>query len=181
VSPVTNEDSGSDMDISTEGSAEAARTTQTKGMQANELLLPPIIKATGHIDIATGATTELLRKQNKQQRTELLLLLPIKTQWEQHRGETLLPGDHWEHRHKTAEAREMAPQTLALEHEAATILEDWEKFGCPTKTGRDWTLNEIQAAIDRGPHKSALEPEAIAHFAEEVADKVKKGQARVVL
>ena len=179
-SPTTNEDSDSDMDISTEGSAAATEPrTQAKGIKAHELLLPPTINATG--DIATGATTELLRKQNKQQRTEALLHQPIKTQWEQHRGETLLPGDHWEHRHKTAEAREMAPQGLALEHEAATILEDWEQFGCPTKTGRDWTLDEIQAAIDRGPHKSALEPEAIDHFAEEVADKVKKGQARVVL
>jgi hypothetical protein len=142
VSPVTNKDSGSDMDISTESSAEAARTTQTRGMQTNELLLPPIINAMGHI--ATGATTELLRKQNKQQRKKLLLQQPIKTQWEQHHGETLLPKDHWEHRHKTAEAREMAPQGLALEHEAATILEDWEKFGCPTKMGRDWTLNETK-------------------------------------
>ena len=75
----------------------------------------------------------------------------------------------------------MAPQGLALQHEAAGILADWESFGCPTQTGRDWSLDEIQAAIDRGPHKSALEPDAIAHFAEEVADKVAKGQARVVL
>ncbi len=35
--------------------------------------------------------------------------------------------------------------------------------------------------IERGPHKSALEPNALTHFAEEVADKVAKGQARVVL
>ena len=34
--------------------------------------------------------------------------------------------------------------------------------------------------INRGPHKSALEPEAIAHFAAEVRDKVGKGQAQVV-
>jgi hypothetical protein len=47
--------------------------------------------------------------------------------------------------------------------------------------GCDWTLSKIQAAIDRGPHQSALEPEAIAHFEVEVQDKVAKGQARVVL
>ena len=181
VFPVTNEESGSDMEISAEGSAEAATTTPTEGMhkQAHELPLPPIINATGQI--ATGATTHILQKQNKLHRNELLRAQPVKTQWEQHRGETLLPEEHWEHRQKTSEAREMAPQGLALQHKAANILKDWEKFGCPTKTGRDWTLNEIQAAIDCGPHKSALEPEAIAHFAEEVADKVKKGQARVVL
>jgi len=93
----------------------------------------------------------------------------------------MLENDHWRHCIKVAEAREMAPQGLALTHEAPHILADWEKFGCPTKTGRDWTLDEIQAAIDRGPHKSALEPATIAHFAEEVADKVKKGQARTFL
>ena len=75
----------------------------------------------------------------------------------------------------------MAPQGLALKHEAADILLEWEHFGCPTTAGRDWTLAEIQAAIERGPHKSALEPNAIEHFAEEVANKVAKGQARVVL
>ena len=75
----------------------------------------------------------------------------------------------------------MAPQGLALQHEAAHILADWKKFGCPTQTGRNWSLAEIQAAIDRRPHKSVLEPDAIAHFAEEVADKVAKGQALVVL
>jgi hypothetical protein len=75
----------------------------------------------------------------------------------------------------------MAPQRLALQHEAAGLLSEWESFGCPTNTGRDWTLEEIQAAINRGLHQSALEPEAIKLFAKEVRDKVDKGQARVVL
>ncbi len=57
----------------------------------------------------------------------------------------------------------------------------WEQFGCPTATGRDWTTKEIQVAINRGPHESALELDAIKHFAAEVAEKVAKGQARVVL
>jgi hypothetical protein len=75
----------------------------------------------------------------------------------------------------------MAPQGLVLWHEASGLLSEWEQFGCPTRTGRDWMLKEIQAAIDCGPHQSALEPAAIDHFAEEVQDKVKKGQARMVL
>jgi hypothetical protein len=41
-------------------------------------------------------------------------------------------------------------------------------------------LEDIQAAIIQGLHKLALKPEAIAHFEEEVRDKVAKGQARVV-
>ncbi len=65
----------------------------------------------------------------------------------------------------------MAPQGLAQKHKAADLLADWEKFGCPTQTGCNWMLEEIQAAINRRPHKSALEPNIIAHFAEEVVDK----------
>ena len=47
-------------------------------------------------------------------------------------------------------------------------------------TGRDWTQAEMSAAILRGPHESALSPEAIEHFTKEVAEKVASGQARVV-
>ena len=72
-------------------------------------------------------------------------------------------------------------QGLALRHEAANILSDWAQFSCPTCTGRDWSLTEIEAAIARGPHQSALEPDALAHFEEEVTTKVNRGQARVVL
>jgi hypothetical protein len=75
----------------------------------------------------------------------------------------------------------MAPQGLALKHMAAELLLDWEIFGCPTRTGRDWTPGEIQGAINCGSHKSALEPNAIAHFETKVRDKVAKGQAHVVL
>jgi hypothetical protein len=38
----------------------------------------------------------------------------------------------------------------------------------------------MQAAIDRGPHQSATSTEAITQLREEVHDKVRKGQARVV-
>ena len=68
----------------------------------------------------------------------------------------------------------MAIQGLVQKHEAADLLADWEKFGCPTQTGRDWSLEEIQAAIDRGPHKSALKPDAIAHFAERLLKRSRK-------
>lgn len=38
----------------------------------------------------------------------------------------------------------------------------------------------MQAAIDRGPHISALEPAAIIQLQEEVKEKIKANQARVV-
>ena len=103
------------------------------------------------------------------------------SQWHWHEGKTIVDDDHWDKHVKTSAESEMAPQGRALQHEAATILKDWEHFGCPTATGKIWTTVQIQAAIERGPHKSALEPDALKHFAAEVADKVAKGQAHVVL
>ncbi len=38
----------------------------------------------------------------------------------------------------------------------------------------------MQAAVNRGPHWSALTDDAIAHFRNEVDEKVKSGQAKLV-
>ena len=40
--------------------------------------------------------------------------------------------------------------------------------GCPVQTSRNWTKEEIHAAVMRVPHGSALAEEAIAHFSAEV-------------
>jgi hypothetical protein len=174
-----------DMDISDSSSddeyplAPPTTTTTTTEHAAYELLCPPIIKSTGVI--ATGATTKALRTQNKAQRNKKLLQQPATTQWTKHDGATILPPAHWEQQGKTSADKEMAPQGLALQHKAAQLLRDWENFGCLARMGCNWTLSKIQAAINRGPHQSALEPEAIAHFEVEVRDKVEKGQACVVL
>ena len=175
--------SSSDMDISSSDDSTATVCVDERILETDDtkhtLLRPPIIETTGRI--ATGATTPALRKQNKAQRSTTLLCQPATSQWTVHNGKTLLPEEHWNERKNAAEDREMSPQGLALRHEAADTLTDWARFGCPTCTGRDWTLAEIEAAIARGPHQSALDPEAIANFAEEVTTKVNKGQARVVL
>ncbi len=52
--------------------------TNTSGKQPHRLLLPPVIKSTSLF--ATGMTTEALRKQNKQQRIEMLLWQPMESQ-----------------------------------------------------------------------------------------------------
>jgi len=75
---------------------------------------------------------------------------------------------------------EMCPSGLALHHPAADILKEWATYGCPTRTGKPWTRAEMQAAIERGPHRSALSDEAIAHFKAEVDEKVRIGQAKLV-
>jgi hypothetical protein len=75
----------------------------------------------------------------------------------------------------------MCPNGRALHHPAAELLKDWATFGCPTKTGKPWSKSEICKAIERGPHRSALSPDAIAHFAAEADKKIQTNQARLVL
>jgi len=74
----------------------------------------------------------------------------------------------------------MCPSGLALLHPAADLLKEWATYGCPTNTGMPWTQEQMQAAVDRGPHRSALTDAAIAHFRAEVDGKVKSGQAKLV-
>ena len=75
---------------------------------------------------------------------------------------------------------EMCPSGLALCHPAADLLREWATYGCPTNTGTPWTAEQMQAAVDRGPHRLALSDKAIAHFKAEVNEKVKSGQAKLV-
>jgi hypothetical protein len=75
----------------------------------------------------------------------------------------------------------MCPQNLALYHPAAAKLLDFATGGCPANTGRPWTKAEMEAAIERGPHVSAMDPDARTQLQQQVADKVKKGQAKLIL
>ena len=74
----------------------------------------------------------------------------------------------------------MCPTGRALNHPAADTLREWARFGCPTRTGRNWTREEMWEAVERGPHRSATTPEAIIHFAEEIREKISTHQARLV-
>ena len=75
----------------------------------------------------------------------------------------------------------MCPSGRALAHPAAGLLNEWATLGCPTHTGKPWTKDEMWEAVARGPHQSAMSPEALAHFAEEATKKVRTKQARIVL
>ncbi len=75
----------------------------------------------------------------------------------------------------------MCPSRMALAHPAVGLLPEWAILGCPTCTGKPWTRDEMWEVVARGPHQSALSPEALAHFAEEAAEKVRTKQARIVL
>jgi hypothetical protein len=97
------------------------------------------------------------------------------TYWKTHKGNFKVP-DHlgrWQ--------GYMCPSGLALHHLAASHLLQYATEGCPSNTGRPWTVEQMQDAIDRGPHMSALVPEDIEQLAGEIAEKVKIGQCRAVL
>ena len=55
------------------------------------------------------------------------------------------------------------------------MLREYAEKGCPVSVGRDWTLDELSAAAERGPHRSALEPDAIAQIQVEAREKEAQG------
>ena len=126
----------------------------------------------------TGATTHKLRKLNKRTRRHL--------QADQHEDVAWWTTHHGSFSPPpplpplTQYRNNMCPGGLALHHPAAPLLTQYATLGCPTHAGKNWTIEEMQAAIDRGPHISALDPEAMEQLTAEVHEKVTKGQARLV-
>ncbi len=117
------------------------------------------------------------RIENKRRQKALLATQSPSTQWTRYKGEFELPPllakleSNW---------GKMCPAGLALHHPAAELLKEWASYGCQTRTGRPWAPAEMQEVVDRGPHRSTMSANAIAHFEVEVAEKVKSGQAKLV-
>ena len=151
-------------------------TTTTHGRSATlDGIQPPILLATGHL--VTGADTDKLRLQNKRRRHALQDTQAHGTFWTTHTGTAILPSQDIR---PTTYRNEMCPAGIATIHPASAVLTEWSQMGCPTRTGKPWTKSVMWEAVERGPHKSSLSPEAIAHFAEESAEKVRVGQAKLV-
>ena len=74
----------------------------------------------------------------------------------------------------------MCPPGLVVHHPAYDTLWKYATGVCPVKTDRNWTKEEIHAAVMRGSHESALSDEAIAHFAAEAKEKVASKRARLL-
>ena len=140
-------------------------------------LKPPHLETTG--DVVRGDSKHQMRKENKIRRRLLKLGQTDTPQWTAHTG-TTIPIDPTE-RDWPPYRNAMCPSGCAVTHPAAPILTEWATFGCPTRTGRPWTKEEMWEAVARGPHQSALSPDALAHFAAEAENKVRMGQARLVL
>ena len=169
----------SDMDISHD--EDEGRGDGKRGEEETHLTLlePPKLEATG--ERVTGLTTDKLRRQNKRHRNYLLGEQKEYKQWLQHQGEIFISEEDWEKREACdTGGKQMYPRGRALHHPAAALLTEWATYGCPAYTGGEWSREQMQAAIDRGPHQSAMTPEALAHFKEEVEEKVRLGQARLV-
>ena len=128
---------------------------------------------------ATGKDKQKLKKQNKQRRQKLQASQDPTSHWTTHQGKRRDPvfatGE------LPPKRGQMWPKNLAATHPAGELLRQYGTSGCPVNTGRNWTVAEMQSAIDKGPHSSALDPAAILQAKEELDDKVKSGQARVVL
>ena len=73
----------------------------------------------------------------------------------------------------------MCPSGLKVHHPTYETLQKYATGGCSVKTGRNWTNQEIHAAVMRGPHESALVEEAISHFDAEAKEKLASNQARL--
>ena len=52
--------------------------------------------------------------------------------------------------------------------------------GCPVECGPDWSKEKIELLLRRGPHRSALSPNALIQLREETGEKCAQGYARVV-
>lgn len=137
-------------------------------------LVPPTLSSNQPV---TGFTTPRLRQENKRRRRAQQREQEQPEWWTSQVGDFKMP-----HARPTLKEyrNHMYPKGLALHHPAAATLLDYASRGCPVNTGKAWTVRQMQAAIDRGPHVSALVPDAMAQLDIEVREKVANGQARVV-
>jgi hypothetical protein len=75
--------------------------------------------------------------------------------------------------------RLMAPSACVDFHPFVETLREWE-LGVPVDCGTPWDWTTIEAAVEKGAHKSALTPESIELIAEDVEYQVKAGYAQVI-
>ena len=64
-------------------------------------------------------------------------------------------------------------------HPSAALLQEYAQRGCPVTVGQDWTLGDLEAAVDIGPHVSVLAPDAIDQMHVEAREKEKQGFANI--
>ena len=125
----------------------------------------------------TGVDKGQHRKENKRNRLLKTNMQVSKYYWSHHTCEFSIPSTN--QGPKTYKGS-MFTEGLALHHPDAGKLLQFSTKGCPTMTGKLWTLNQMEEAIDRGLHVSTLQPVAMKITSEEVEAKENKGQCKVV-
>ena len=74
----------------------------------------------------------------------------------------------------------MWPRGIATYHPAAPLLQQYSTSGCPADCGQQWTKQQIETAIRRGPHISAREPTARRALLNEALEKERGGYAKII-
>jgi hypothetical protein len=69
----------------------------------------------------------------------------------------------------------MQPQPRINDHPFYSTLQEWSQVGCPIDWGPDWDWKTIEAALERGPHISALDPENRTTVKDDIAYQVEAG------
>jgi hypothetical protein len=109
-------------------------------------------------DPVTGATKEKLCLHKKGTQKDKQIQQHTRSYWQHHEGHVALPPSR---PRPTTYRNEMALANLAPYHPAADLLLEYATKGCPTHTGKQWSIEEMEASIARGPHPLALQPDAV--------------------
>ena len=131
---VPNESEGSN-NIMTH-TATISTTTTSKGGKHDTGLDQPRLQATGKA--ITGANKNKMHSENRRRQRTLQQAQTTQTLWENHTSTRVLPATAAD-KSRPAHRNYMCPAELALTHPAAETLLDWATFGCPTKTGNNWS------------------------------------------
>jgi hypothetical protein len=75
----------------------------------------------------------------------------------------------------------MQPQPLAAGHPFFPTLHEWGSEGVPVDCGPDWAWETVLAAVARGPHISAMDPENMSTVHEDIQYQVDAGFCKIVL
>ena len=74
----------------------------------------------------------------------------------------------------------MCPGKIARSHPAGPLLQSYAEDGCPVIVEGDWTLEQLDSAVEYGAHPSAEKPEAAQACRKEALEKVEQGFAKLV-
>ena len=125
----------------------------------------------------TGATPNILRKENQNKHHTCQDEQGPQAYWSTHEEKIKLPA---ELPPTDKHQNNMCSSGLAVHHPDYETLQKYATGGCPVKTVQNWTKGEIHAVATRVPHDSDLSLKAIDHFTAEAKEKVASNQARLI-